>query len=383
MKRFIVLLFLFLASCSTFQTTGQPISGYSSSPTITPEINTTAPDAARESPLHTSPTSTAPPSISIVTSNPPSIEAAALSTRVRELELTLTAVAPLIVTPYPVSTLSATDYPDNVVLVTFLDKSVLREIKSYNKAGRPVMRVREPRIKFYAGDKIWIYNDPIVADGGLIYYEIFDPDGVVEIRLFVRAIDINYSSPSVPTVVGAGYIIPKHILTVTFTNKSALRVVKTFNAAGKPVMKIFEPRIVFNPGDYTFVKPTPVQADGGDIFYELYDPDGEVTIVTYIRAIDIQLRTNHESIPVDVVKAKFTTDALLRVEDGTNASGKPIMKIYEPRVNFSAGAYIWIYANPVTADGGALYYKVYDSSGTYGKTVYIRKQDVSIPTSIE
>jgi len=84
---------------------------------------------------------------------------------------------------------------DNAVLakVSYV-KAVLREIKSYNNAGVPVMGIREPRVIFYTGDEVWIYPTPIKTDGGTIYYKFYDPDMNYPLPLYIRDVDIEIQS---------------------------------------------------------------------------------------------------------------------------------------------------------------------------------------------
>jgi hypothetical protein len=81
--------------------------------------------------------------------------------------------------------------PSNVVLGQFIGQGLLREIREYNAAGRPVMRIHEPRYKFNSGDQIWLYEGIILTDGGNYYYEVYDPDFTYPVTLYVRAIDIK------------------------------------------------------------------------------------------------------------------------------------------------------------------------------------------------
>lgn len=64
-------------------------------------------------------------------------------------------------------------------------KAMLHEIKTLNKAGRPVMRIHEPRQRFKTGEVLHVFPDEIVADGGVIYLLCADhPD------MYVRKIDL-------------------------------------------------------------------------------------------------------------------------------------------------------------------------------------------------
>jgi hypothetical protein len=80
--------------------------------------------------------------------------------------------------------------PSNVFLGEFIEGGLLREIINYNDAGKPVMRIYEPRYKFGAGDQIWLYEEAILTDGGSYYYEVYDPDFTYPLTLYARVIDI-------------------------------------------------------------------------------------------------------------------------------------------------------------------------------------------------
>ncbi len=65
-------------------------------------------------------------------------------------------------------------------------KALLHEIKSLNKAGRPVMRIHEPRQRFDTGAVLQVAADELVADGGVIYLLCTEhPD------LYVRKVDVS------------------------------------------------------------------------------------------------------------------------------------------------------------------------------------------------
>jgi len=80
--------------------------------------------------------------------------------------------------------------PSNVILGEFIEGGLLREIINYNAAGKPVMRIYEPRYKFGAEDQIWLYEEAILTDGGSYYYEVYDPDFTYPVTLYARVIDI-------------------------------------------------------------------------------------------------------------------------------------------------------------------------------------------------
>jgi hypothetical protein len=65
------------------------------------------------------------------------------------------------------------------------EKALLREIKTYNKAGRPIMHIHEPRLRFETGEKLRVFPDELLTDGGVIYLRCADhPD------LYLRKDDV-------------------------------------------------------------------------------------------------------------------------------------------------------------------------------------------------
>jgi hypothetical protein len=65
-------------------------------------------------------------------------------------------------------------------------KALLWEIKQKNKAGRPVMRIHEPRQRFDTGSALRVLLDEVVADGGVIYLPCADFP-----NLYARKVDIS------------------------------------------------------------------------------------------------------------------------------------------------------------------------------------------------
>lgn len=94
-------------------------------------------------------------------------------------------------TPVPTETaldLTATlDSDVSIYVEVIAEKTVLWQIKSYNKKGYAIMRVREPRIRYERGEILQVYalggeeDGPLYrTDGADYYYRIFDPDGQEE-----------------------------------------------------------------------------------------------------------------------------------------------------------------------------------------------------------
>lgn len=67
---------------------------------------------------------------------------------------------------------------------------------------------------------------------------------------------------------------PSNVMTVVALQKLNLRWFKNSNAAGRPIMLIFDPRVQYFTGDtFQVLKPI-IQADGGDRYYEVVGPRG-------------------------------------------------------------------------------------------------------------
>jgi hypothetical protein len=142
----------------------------------------------------------------------------------------------------------------------------------------------KPRIILGEGAPQLIYNKRVDSDGDGVFYEIYDPDGVVTQVLYIRAVDIQIRTKKYNTQWG---LIPQGVVLAEVDGQSVLRYIKEYNDGGRPLMKIIEPRVVLTDGVQTWLYPTPVITDGGRLFYEIYDPDGEVTTVLYARIEDI------------------------------------------------------------------------------------------------
>ena len=149
------------------------------------------------------------------------------------------------------------------------------------------MSIPKTRIILEEGAKQFIYKKRVDADGDDVYFEIYDPDGVVTQVLYIRAVDIQKRTSSYNTSWGP---IPEGVVLAEVANpRAVMRYIKEYNTAGKPLMKIIEPRVVLENGDQTWIYPSPVISDGGNPFYEIYDPDGMVTEVLYARLEDLYI----------------------------------------------------------------------------------------------
>lgn len=173
--------------------------------------------------------------------------------------------------------------------------------------------------------------------------------------------------------------IPSNILTVVTTQKALVFFSKRDNDAGYPIMEIYEPRVKFAPGTILWVYPSRVRADGGDYFYQSYDPDGQSTLDVYFRVQDIQIKhpgasPNPFAYPLNVAMAQFTEKSVAYYAKGVDQGGKPIMEIIEPRIKYQAGDTEILYPAYVVATGGAHYYPIYDPDGK--PSTYVRAVDV-------
>lgn len=176
------------------------------------------------------------------------------------------------------------ELPSNVRVVTIIHRANLRISKRTNAAGKPVMSMANPRIILEEGSIQYIYNKRVDADGDVVFYEIYDPDGVVTQVLYIRAIDIQFRTSKFNTIYGP---IPEGVVFSRVDPQAVLRYIKEYNTGGRPIMKIKEPRVVLLKDEETWIYPEPVVSDGGNLFYEIYDPDGNVSTVYYARVSDL------------------------------------------------------------------------------------------------
>lgn len=181
----------------------------------------------------------------------------------------------------------------------------------------------------------------------------------------------------------SGYVIPSNVYTVTIVDKATVFVASTYNKQGAPVMAPYVPRVYLEAGRTAWVYKTPVVADGGAIYYQSYDPDGESSdLKVYFRSIHIQIRLPNgkpdpDNYPGDVAKALLTDNTVLFVASTYDLQGKPVMVSYQPLIKYKAGDYEIVYPAAVTATGGEPYYPVYDPDGT--PSGYIRAKFVTFP----
>ena len=175
--------------------------------------------------------------------------------------------------------------PSNVTTAVIISsKANLRYTKKNNDAGNPIMLIYEPRIKLDQGSYTWIYKEAIMSDGGIIYFEIHDPDGVVTTVFYIRKVDVQVRSEAHKTSYGP---VPLDVAKAEFVIKANLREIRAYNDSGIPIMGIPDDRVIFEAGDSIWIYPRPIESDGGTIYFQIYDPDGNVSRILYVRDKDI------------------------------------------------------------------------------------------------
>ena len=177
--------------------------------------------------------------------------------------------------------------PSNVTTAVIISsKANLRYTKKNTAAGNPIMLIYEPRIKLEQGSYTWIYKDPIMSDGGIIYYEIHDPDGVVTTVFYIRKVDVQVRSEAHNTSYGP---VPLDVAKAKTIDKTNLRIIRDYNDKGVPIMGIPAERVILQTGDFLWIYPVPIESDGNVIYYLVFDPDGYASRDLYVRDIDIEI----------------------------------------------------------------------------------------------
>lgn len=180
----------------------------------------------------------------------------------------------------------------NIYVKVTADKTVLRQISSYNDAGYPIMSIREPRLRFNRGDILPVYANggedggPLYRSNGAdYYYRIYDSDGQEE-ELYVPAWHVMQSEAPTATPEGTLTSSPTEEQSTIFVQvtayKTVLRVIGSYNKKGVPIMEVREPRIRYENGEIIEVYanggendgPT-YRTDGADYYYRVFDPDGQ------------------------------------------------------------------------------------------------------------
>lgn len=252
----------------------------------------------------TPPTETVQSSLILKETATPDITQAQLNARIEELEITVTAaardLADLKATNAALAAKAASssgsggssssnseyDIPSNVVEITFITEAFLRDQVGTNNKDAPVMGIREPRVKLPAGTHSWVTNNRIMADGGVPYYEIYDPDGEVSRIFFIRLKDMQIRKIGAQPFSDS---IPLDVVLAEFPDKAFIRSIRETRENGKLVMRIHEPRIQFNDGDRIYIRIVPVVAEGGTVHFEVFDTDGESTTRYFVRKQDVNI----------------------------------------------------------------------------------------------
>lgn len=305
-KLSIVLTLVFLSACGANLPDPSPeptlLPTETAAPTSTPTVTAIPTDTAAPSEI---PTETPPPVVTQTESETPTVLSEEdPNDRIEELQITLTASAAEIIALQAQNTVlktqvaansntggsgsggSSSDLPSNVMVVTMIKKVFLRDKVRTNSQGAPVMQIKDPRIILPSGTHTWIYKKTIKADGGTIFHEIHDPDGKVTRVLYIRAKDFQVRS------IGSEPFpddIPLDVLLVEFPDKEFAREITHYNSKNAPFMLIAEPRIQFDPGDRTWIRGTEIVGADGTIYYEIYDPDGQVSKRLFVRKQDINI----------------------------------------------------------------------------------------------
>jgi PBP1b-binding outer membrane lipoprotein LpoB len=172
------------------------------------------------------------------------------------------------------------ELPSDVYTVVMVDKSTVFVANRTNLKGAPIMEPYKPRVYITAGTEAWVYKTPIVADGGGIYYESYDPDGdIPEFKIYFKAKHIQIRAPGAKP---DPKNFPANVAIAEFIDDYALHVIVGYDKAGKPVMDTYKPYIKYKVGDREIVYPKWIVATGGMLYLPVYDPDGEPS--GYIKA---------------------------------------------------------------------------------------------------
>jgi len=208
-------------------------------------------------------------------------------------------------------------------------KAVLRSISGRDKAGKPIMAIREPRVRLEKGNRLFVSavhkesqkdaGDGIVlATGNIPYYFVLDEtiNGAAA-GLFVQSGDVKVVALDVAEATTATDAAQPEALTAADTSLSdtvqeAVRLVEvsglkalahrfqTRDKAGKPIMQIREPRIRLERGARLTVSATRSESskDKGDgiihatgnieFFFVLDQPSNGEAAGLYIKAEDVK-----------------------------------------------------------------------------------------------
>lgn len=174
-----------------------------------------------------------------------------------------------------------------------------------------------------------------------------------------------------------GQAWPEGVTDVVFVERSHVWGVVGKNNLDRPIMEVYQPRIDFMAGQILQVYTKRIKVDGGGIFYEIFDPDGVVSVVLYLRDTDIRFIDSTSLHPYNVIDITAKNETNLYYVVSLNKNNIPLIQTLVPRITFGIGAYIDVYVEPVLADGGSKYLKVYDPNRKYGLEVYLLLEDIS------
>jgi hypothetical protein len=168
-----------------------------------------------------------------------------------------------------------------------------------------------------------------------------------------------------------GYSIPSNVYTVTIIDDAFLEIPHGINDKGVPIMQQVQPQIRLDPGFQTWVYKERVPADGGGVYFQVFDPDGEQAEDYHLRLRDIQIRMpngrpNPSNFPSDVAKAVTNSTAIGYYIDGYDEFDRPIMEATNPRISYDANQTVLVHAGRVIASGFYVFYAEYDPDGNPG-----------------
>lgn len=148
---------------------------------------------------------------------------------------------------------------------------------------------------FGTTDSTGQFRMPVGAGYWGIYSFSYEPAGVSNV-VYVTVANTNPSNIEVPAPFGGAVVdidtdaIPGNVvLAKVVSDKAVLREIRNYNNAGIAVMGIREPRVIYYTGEQVWIYPTAIKTDGGAIYYEVYDPDGQFGVILYIRDITIEI----------------------------------------------------------------------------------------------
>lgn len=162
--------------------------------------------------------------------------------------------------------------------------------------GVEVSGIRDDRAKtFGITDSAGQFRMPIDSGFWGVYSFSYDPAGESQ-RVYVTVANTNPSNIELPAPFGGAVVIidtdaiPGNVVLAQVTgDKAVLREIRNYNNKGVAVMGIREPRTIYYTGEQVWIYPTVILTDGGSLYYEVYDADGQFGVVLYIRDIDIEI----------------------------------------------------------------------------------------------